>query len=128
MSKIVEGLYYTNHHDWVKVEGDKAYIGATDYAQHALGDIVYVELPEVDDEFGVEESYGVIESVKAATDVYMPVNGKIVEINEELEDAPESINEDPYGKWLVVVEMSDKSDLDNLMDASAYEAFCSKEG
>ncbi|KDR94410.1 glycine cleavage system H protein [Peptoclostridium litorale DSM 5388] len=127
MSKIVEGLYYTEHHDWVRVEGDKAYIGATDYAQHALGDIVYVELPEVDDEFGVEESYGVIESVKAATDVYMPVAGKIVEINEELEDAPESINEDPYGKWLVAVEMSDKSEIEKLMDASAYEAFCSKE-
>ena len=127
MSKIVEGLYYTNHHDWVRVEGDKAYIGATDYAQHALGDIVYVELPEVDDEFDVEETYGVIESVKAATDVYMPVAGKIVEINEDLEDAPESINEDPYGKWLVAVEMSDKSELDNLMSASAYEEFCSKE-
>ena len=127
MSKIVEGLYYTEHHDWVRVEGDKAYIGATDYAQHALGDIVYVELPEVGDEFGVEESYGVIESVKAATDVYMPLAGKIVEINEELEDAPESINEDPYGKWLVAVEISDKSEIENLMDASAYEKFCSKE-
>ncbi|AHM57015.1 glycine cleavage system H protein [Peptoclostridium acidaminophilum DSM 3953] len=127
MSKIVQGLYYTTHHDWVKVDGNKAYVGATDYAQHALGDIVYVELPEVGEEFGVEDAYGVIESVKAASDAYAPLSGKIVEVNSELEDAPESINEAPYEKWLVAIEMSDASELEKLMDASAYEDFCNKE-
>ncbi|QZY53604.1 glycine cleavage system protein GcvH [Crassaminicella profunda] len=122
--KIVQGLYYSKDHEWVKVEGNKAYIGITDYAQHALGEIVYVEVPEMDDELNATDVFGVIESVKAASDSYMPVSGKVVEINEELENAPQMLNEKPYESWILLVELKDQSELDNLMDDKAYEEFC----
>ncbi|NLM44787.1 MAG: glycine cleavage system protein GcvH [Clostridiales bacterium] len=126
--EVKKDLLYTNDHEWVKVEGDKAYIGITDYAQNSLGEIVYVELPEIGDEFNAGDVFSVIESVKAASDSYLPVSGKVVEVNEELSDSPELINEDPYGNWIVVVELTDKSELDKLMSAEEYEEFCSKEG
>lgn len=126
--KIVEGLHYSKDHEWVKVEGGKAYIGITDYAQHALGEIVYVEMPEVDDEIGAGDVFGVIESVKAASDSFLPISGKIVEINEELEDSPELLNEKPYESWILAVEMSDESELEGLMDSKGYDEFCKSEG
>ncbi len=125
--KILEGLYYSKDHEWIKVEGDKAYIGITDYAQHALGEIVYVEMPEVDDEIGAGDVFGVVESVKAASDSFLPISGKILEVNEELEDSPELLNEKPYKSWILAVEMSDKSELENLMNDKEYEEFCKSE-
>ncbi|WP_432403042.1 glycine cleavage system protein GcvH [Wukongibacter sp. M2B1] len=125
--KILEGLYYSKDHEWVKVEGDKSYIGITDYAQNALGEIVYVEMPEVDDEIDAGDVFGVIESVKAASDSFLPVSGKVLEVNEELEDSPELLNEKPYESWILVVEMTDKSELDNLMNDKEYEEFCKSE-
>lgn len=123
MSKVVEGLLYSEDHEWVKVEGNVATVGITDLAQDQLGEIVYVELPDEDDEFDAGETFGVIESVKAASDSFMPVSGKIVGINEELEDAPESLNSDPYANWIIKVELSDESQLEGLMDAKKYEEF-----
>lgn len=126
-SKVVEGLLYSKDHEWVRVEGSKAYIGITDHAQHALGEIVYVELPEVDEEFAKEDTFGVIESVKAASDAYMPIGGKIVETNTELEDSPQLVNQDPYENWIIAVEISDAAELDDLMDAKGYEKYCDEE-
>lgn len=123
MSKIVEGLFYTKDHDWVKVEGNVAVIGISDHAQHSLGEIVYVELPEVDSDLSAGDAYGVIESVKAASDAYTPISGKVIEINGELEDNPGALNEDPYENWIIKVEMNDKSEVDALMNAEQYEAF-----
>ncbi|MCK9217654.1 MAG: glycine cleavage system protein GcvH [Firmicutes bacterium] len=125
--KILEGLYYSNDHEWVKVEQEKAYIGITDFAQHALGEIVYVELPELDEEFEAGDVFSVVESVKAASDVYLPVSGKILEVNEDLEDSPQLVNEDPYENWIAIVEIFDKSELDDLMDEAEYKEFCEKE-
>lgn len=122
--KILEGLYYSKDHEWVKIEGNKAYIGITDYAQHALGEIVYVEMPEVDEEIESGEVFGVIESVKAASDSFSPISGKVLEINEELEDAPELLNEKPYESWILAVEISDESEFKNLLDSEEYEKFC----
>ncbi len=121
--KVLKDLFYTEDHEWLKVEGDEAYIGLADFAQDALGDIVYVELPEVDDEFEKEEAFSAVESVKAAADVYMPVDGVIVEINEDLMDDPALLNEDPYENWIVKIEIKDKSQLDELMTAEDYEKF-----
>ena len=126
MAKVIEGLYYSESHEYVKVEGDEAYIGITDYAQHALGNVVYVDLPEVDDEITAGEEFGAVESVKAASDLIAPVTGVVLEINEALEDQPELINNDAYENWIIKVEMSDKAELDDLMDAKAYAAFCEK--
>ena len=123
MAKVIEGLYYSESHEYVKVEGDFAYVGITDYAQHALGNVVYVDMPEVDDEVEAGEDFGAVESVKAASDLYSPVSGTVVEVNEALEDAPELINQDAFANWIIKVELSDKSELDNLMDAAAYEKF-----
>ena len=124
MAKVIEGLYYSESHEYVKVDGDFAYIGITDYAQHALGNVVYVDLPEVDDEVEAGEEFGAVESVKAASDIISPVSGTVVEVNEALDDQPELINQDAYENWIIKVEMSDKTELDNLMDAKAYEEFC----
>lgn len=124
---IVNGLLYTEEHEWVKVEGEKAYIGITDYAQKALGDIVFVELPEVDAEFNSGDAFGAIESVKAASDAYLPISGKVVEVNEAIADDPALLNQDPYENWMVCVEISSKDELEGLMNAEAYENFCSKE-
>ena len=127
MAKTVEGLYYSESHEWVKIEGNVAVIGITDFAQHAMGDLSYVDMPEVDDEFAAGDEFGAVESVKAASDLYSPVSGTVVEINEELEDAPELLNQDAFANWIMKVEMSDPSELDSLMDAAAYEAMCANE-
>lgn len=127
MAKVIEGLFYSESHEYVKVEGDFAYVGITDYAQHALGNVVYVDMPEVDDEVEADEDFGAVESVKAASDLISPVSGTVVEVNEALEDKPELLNEDAFENWIMKVQMSDKSKLDALMDAAAYEELCSKE-
>ena len=126
MSKIIDGLYYSESHEYVRVDGDFGYIGITDYAQHALGNVVYVDVPDVDDEVSAGEEFGAVESVKAASDLISPVTGVVIEVNEALEDQPELINSDAYENWIIKVEISDKSELDNLMDAKAYAAFCDK--
>lgn len=126
MAKVMEGLYYSESHEYVRVEGNTGFIGISDYAQHALGNVVYVDMPEVDDEVSAGEEFGAVESVKAASDLISPVTGVVVEVNEALEDQPELINADPYANWIIKVELSDMSDLDNLMDAKAYAAFCEK--
>ncbi|TCS83997.1 glycine cleavage system protein GcvH [Tepidibacillus fermentans] len=129
MSELRQDLKYSKEHEWVEVLGDnKVRIGITDYAQNSLGDIVFVEVPGVGDEVTANETMGSVESVKAVSDVYCPVTGKVVEINESLEEAPEVINEDPYGKgWMVVVEISDPSELDQLLSAEEYDAFIKEE-
>ena len=124
MAKVIEGLYYSESHEYVKIEGDFAYVGITDYAQNALGNVVYVDLPEVDDEVEADEDFGAVESVKAASDLISPVTGTVVEVNEALEDKPELINEDPFEMWIIKVQLSNTAELDNLMDAQAYEDFC----
>ena len=126
MAKVIEGLYYSESHEFVRVEGDFGFIGITDYAQNALGNVVYVDMPEVDDEVTAGEEFGAVESVKAASDLMSPVTGVVVEVNEALEDQPELINQDAYENWIIKVEISDKSELGNLMDAKAYAAFCEK--
>ena len=122
MSKIMEGLLYSESHEWVKVEGNIAVIGVSDFAQKEMGDITYVDMPEVDDEVAAGEEFGALESVKAASDLIAPVSGVVVEVNSALEDAPEAINEDAFAAWIIKVEMSDKAELDALMDAAAYKA------
>jgi glycine cleavage system H protein len=115
---------YSEEHEWIRVEGDEGVIGISDYAQDQLSDVVYVELPEVGDAYGQEEVFATVESVKAASDIYMPVGGEILEINEELEDAPELVNEDPFGAaWLVRISIGDPEELEDLMDADGYNAY-----
>lgn len=126
MAKIIEGLFYSESHEYVKVEGKYGYIGITDYAQNALGNIVYVDMPEVDDEITAGEDFGAVESVKAASDLIAPVSGTVVEVNEALEDEPELVNKDAFENWIIKIELSDKTELDNLMDAAAYQACCEK--
>ena len=126
MAKVLEGLYYAESHEYVKVEGNIGYVGITDYAQHALGNVVYVDMPDVDDELSAGEEFGAVESVKAASDLMSPVTGVVVEVNEALEDQPELINADAYENWIIKVELSDKGELENLMDAKAYTEFCEK--
>ena len=121
MAKVIEGLYYSESHEYLKVEGNIGTIGITDYAQKALGNVVYVDMPDVDDEVEAGVEFGAVESVKAASDLNSPVSGTVVEVNEALEDAPELINQDAYENWIIKVEMSDESELENLMDAAAYE-------
>lgn len=124
MAKVIEGLYYSESHEYVKVEGEFAYVGITDYAQNALGNVVYVDLPEVDDEVEADEDFGAVESVKAASDLISPVTGTVVEVNEALEDKPELLNENPFENWIIKVKLSDTAEIDNLMDAQSYEDFC----
>jgi glycine cleavage system H protein len=126
MAKVIEGLYYSESHEYVRVEGNFGFIGITDYAQNALGNVVYVDMPDVDDEVEAGEEFGAVESVKAASDLYSPVTGKVVEVNEALDDQPELINQNAFENWIIKVELSDKAELDNLMDAKAYAAFCEK--
>ncbi|MGM9704905.1 MAG: glycine cleavage system protein GcvH [Prevotella sp.] len=126
MAKVIEGLYYSESHEFVKVEGDYGFVGITDYAQDALGNVVYVDMPDVDDEVEAGEDFGAVESVKAASDLISPVSGTVVEVNEALEDTPELINQDAFGNWIIKVELSDKAELENLMDAEAYSKFCEK--
>ena len=122
MSKMIDGLNYSESHEYVKVEGDFGFIGITDYAQHELGNVVYVDMPEVDDEVTAGEEFGAVESVKAASDLMCPVSGTVVEVNEALEDEPGLINKDAFENWIIKVELSDKSELEGLMDAAAYKA------
>ena len=124
MSKILEDLRYAESHEWVKLEGDIATVGITDYAQHELGNIVYVDMPEVGDEVSQGEDFGAVESVKAASDLVSPVSGEVVEINEALEDEPELINQDAFANWIMKVKVSDPSEIDNLLDAAAYAKVC----
>ena len=124
MAKIIEGLYYSESHEFVKVEGEYAYIGITDFAQGQLGDVTYIEFPEVDDEMSAGDSFGSVESVKAASDLTSPVSGVVIEINEVLEDEPELVNKDAYSNWLIKIKLSDPSELESLMDAQAYTNIC----
>lgn len=124
MAKIIEGLLYTDDHEWLAIENDIATIGITDFAQSSLGDIVFVELPEESTELESSNSFGVVESIKSVSDLYTPISGTVTEKNSTIEDTPESINEDPYSSWLIKVKISDKSQLDSLMDSKAYEQHC----
>lgn len=124
MSKVLDDLRYADSHEWVKLDGDVATVGITDYAQHALGNIVYVDMPEVGDEVTQGEDFGAVESVKAASDLISPVSGEVVEINEALEDQPELVNEDAFSNWIIKVKVTDPSELDNLLDAEAYAKIC----
>ena len=122
MSKILDGLKYSESHEWVKVEGNVAIIGVTDFAQAEMGDITYVDMPEEGDDVLAGEEFGALESVKASSDLIAPVSGTVVAVNEALADAPEKVNEDAYGSWIIKVEMSNPAELDALLDAAAYQA------
>lgn len=124
MSKVLEGLKYAESHEWVKVEGDIAVIGISDFAQHSMGDLSYVDMPSVGDEVAAGEEFGAVESVKAASDLISPVSGTVIEVNETLEDEPELLNEDPYANWIIKVQMSEPDEVDSLLDAAAYEKLC----
>ena len=124
MSNVPADLKYTKEDEWLRVEGDEITIGITDYAQDSLSDIVYLELPEVGESFDAEDTFGVVESVKAASDLFMPIAGEVTAVNEELVDTPELVNSDPYGAaWLIKIKANDSSELDGLMDAAAYTTF-----
>ena len=125
MSKILDGLKYSESHEWVKVEGNIAVIGVSDFAQAEMGDITYVDMPDVDDTVEAGEEFGALESVKASSELISPVSGTVVEVNEALEDAPEMVNEDAYGAWIIKVE--NVTDTEELLDAAAYEAHCATE-
>jgi glycine cleavage system H protein len=128
MATYLEDCLYTREHEWIRVEDDVGVIGITDYAQQALGDIVYVELPSVGDHFSQGEPFGNVESVKAVSELYMPVSGEIVEINEDLAESPQLVNEDPYGDgWMVKIALSDPTELETLMSASEYEEYVKAE-
>ena len=124
MAKVIEGYYYSESHEFVKVEGEYGYVGITDYAQEQLGSVVYVDMPDEGDEGNAGEDFGAVESVKAASDLISPVSGEVVEVNSELEDSPELLNSDAFGNWIIKVKLSDPSELDNLMQAAAYEEIC----
>lgn len=124
MSKILDSLRYAESHEWVKLEGDVATVGITDYAQHALGNTVYVDMPEVGDEVTQGEDFGAVESVKAASDLISPISGEVIEINEALEDEPELVNQDAFSNWIMKVKVSDPSEIDNLLDAAGYAKIC----
>lgn len=121
---IVEGLYYSKDHEWVRLEGDTAFVGITDFAQHNLGDIVFVDLPAVGTVLNAGDVLGAVDSVKSASDIFSPVSGEVVQVNEELSDAPEKVNADAYASWIAVLKLSDSSALEGLMDATAYKEHC----
>ncbi|SIS43638.1 glycine cleavage system protein GcvH [Salimicrobium flavidum] len=126
--ELPKDYYYSKEHEWVKEEGDNLRIGITEFAQSELGDVVFAELPEVGDEIEADEPFGSVESVKTVSELYAPVSGKIVEVNEDLEDSPELVNESPYDKaWMIVIEPTDKSGLQSLMDADMYQAMISED-
>ena len=127
MAKVLDDRRYAESHEWVKIDGDIATIGISDYAQHALGDVVYVDMPEVGDEVEAGEAFGAVESVKAASDLICPVSGEVVAINEELEDAPEKVNEDAFENWIIKVKISDAAEYEALLDAAAYTKLCENE-
>lgn len=120
MAEVKEALLYSESHEWVKVEGDIAVIGISDFAQHSMGDITYVDMPAVDDQLEAEEDFGALESVKASSELVCPLSGVVVEVNEELEDAPEKINKDPYGSWIIKLRMSDPEQLKGLLSPEEY--------
>ena len=124
MAKIIEGLYYSESHEYVRVEGEFGYVGITDYAQSQLGNVVYVDMPAEEDEVTAGEEFGAVESVKAASDLFSPVSGEVVEVNSALEDEPELINQDAFANWIMKVRLSDPSDLEKLLDAEAYAKIC----
>lgn len=121
---IKEGLLYSPSHEWVKVEGNVAWIGISDHAQHALGSVVFIELPKVGQSFKKGDAMGAVESVKAASDVYTPVSGKVLAVNKDLESSPELLNDDPYGSWIAKIELSNDSELKNLLNAKDYAPHC----
>lgn len=125
--KVMKDLFYTEDHEWVKVEGNVGTIGMADYAQDSLGDIVYVELPEEDDELEKGEDFAAVESVKAASDVYMPIGGKVIEVNEALMDEPELLNADAYENWMIKIEIADQEEVKDLMTSEEYEKFLAEE-
>jgi glycine cleavage system H protein len=128
MANVPEDLHYSKDHEWVRVEGDQAIIGITDYAQDSLGDVVYVELPKLGDDFAANESFGSVESVKAVSEVFTPVAGAVVKINESLADEPEKVNSDPYGEgWMIRVKMANAGEVDSLLTAAEYEDFTKAE-
>lgn len=127
MSTVKEDVRYVESHEWVSVDGDIATIGISDYAQHALGDIVYVDMPEEGDEMEAGEVFGAVESVKAASDLICPVSGEVVEVNEALEDSPELINKDAFDTWIIKVRMSNPDEVNALLDAEAYAKLCENE-
>jgi glycine cleavage system H protein len=128
MANVPEDLHYSKDHEWVRVEGDVAVVGITDYAQNSLGDVVYVELPKVGEEFAANESFGSVESVKAVSEVFSPVSGAVAEVNEALNDEPEKVNGDPYGEgWMIKVRMSSPGEVDSLLTAAEYEDFTKAE-
>jgi glycine cleavage system H protein len=118
---IKEGLLYAKSHEWLKVEGNQALVGISDHAQEALGDVVFIELPKVGDTIKMGEAFGAVESVKAASDMYLPVSGKIIEVNTDLESEPEKLNQDPYGSWICKIEILDQKELENLFDHTEYK-------
>lgn len=124
MAKVIDGLYYSKSHEYVKVEGEYAYVGITDYAQEQLGNVVYVDMPAEGDELQAGEDFGAVESVKAASDLVSPVSGEVVEVNEALEDAPELVNKDAFGNWIVKVKLADPAELDQLLSAADYRKEC----
>ena len=124
MSQVLEGLLYSESHEWVKVEGNIAVIGISDYAQHSMGSIVYVDAPDVDDEFSQGEEFGAVESVKAASDLYCPVSGTVVEVNEDVLNDSTLLNKDPYGAWIIKVEMDNEDELNTLLSPEAYAEIC----
>ncbi|MBA3356476.1 MAG: glycine cleavage system protein GcvH [Pyrinomonadaceae bacterium] len=128
MANVPENLHYSKDHEWVRVEGDIAVVGITDYAQNSLGDVVYVELPKVGEEFAANESFGSVESVKAVSEVFSPVSGTVAEVNEVLNDEPEKVNGDSYGEgWMIKVRMSNSGEVDSLLTAAEYEDFTKAE-
>jgi glycine cleavage system H protein len=128
MANVPEDLHYSKDHEWVRVDGDQAIIGITDYAQNSLGDVVYVELPKAGDEFAANESFGSVESVKAVSEVFTPIAGAVVTINEALADEPETVNSDPYGEgWMIRLKMANPGEVDSLLTAAEYEDFTKAE-
>jgi glycine cleavage system H protein len=128
MAKVPEGLYYSKDHEWLKLDGGTGTVGITDYAQNSLGDVVYVELPRTGESFEAHATFGSVESVKAVSELYLPVSGEIVEVNESLNDEPEKVNSDPYGGgWMVLIRLGDPGEVDGLLSAAEYEDFIKSE-
>ena len=128
MANVPEGLHYSKDHEWLKVEGDSATVGITDHAQSALGDVVYVELPKVGDSFAAHDTFGSVESVKAVSELFLPVAGEVTEVNESLNDEPEKVNSDPYGAgWMIRVRLANAGEVDGLLNAAEYEDYIQSE-
>jgi len=128
MANIPENLSYTKDHEWIRVQGDTGTIGVTDHAQHALGDVVYVELPRIGEKFEAHSTFGSVESVKAVSELYIPVGGEVLEINDTLQDAPEKVNTDPFGEaWMIKIKITNKGEVDGLMTSAEYEDYTKSE-